>query len=313
MLSVVTLGLYLGRRGPRVIGSATRVQAEAMWTMIQFLLESMTFILVGLELPVVLLALHGRSIGRLIGFGALITATVIAVRLLYTGVAASLLRWVGRRHGGGGPRWSEAAFLGWTGLRGGDSLVIALALPLTTAAGTPFPARDLILFLTFVVIFSTLVLQGLTLGPLLRRLGLREDDAGGAEEAHARRVVAEAGLQSLDRQAGSDDGEPVLRALRSRHADRVRRWAARDRQAHGANDGDHRTLSADDDGSEKRADRHQALRRAMIGAERAALVDLRDGGTIGDDVMRRVQRELDLETMMLDSAKDDASEPYDEA
>jgi len=310
VLAVVTIGLYLGRRGPRIIGPATRVQAEAMWTMVQFLLESMTFILVGLELPVVIQGLGETALHRLMRYAAIITGTVIVVRIAYTAVAAALLRSVARRRGGEGPAWRAAALIGWTGLRGGDSLVIALALPFNTAAGKPFPGRGPIIFLTFGVILGTLVLQGLTLVPLLRRLDLHdkgEDD----EDAHARRVMAEAGLQRLDELARRHGESSVIRELRARQRGRLRRWSAQDRKLHGGGDADHRRLDVSDKGQARRATSYRMLRLSMIEGERKAVVDLRDRGDISDDVMRRVQRELDLETMMLDSIEDDA-EPYDD-
>ncbi len=319
VLATVAVGLYLGRRGPRFTRAASRVQAEGTWTMVQFLLESFIFMLVGLELPYVLHGLGSHSLAQLIGYGAVVTLVAIAVRLLYTFTSVLVLRRTRRRGRRAAPSWRFAAFVGWTGMRGGDSLVIALALPLATAAGTPFPARDLIIFLTFAVIFCTLVLQGLTLKPLLHRLGLSDSGELYNEEAHARRVVAEAGLRQLEHESerGSERGDEVdpdvVRVLRHRYSARVARWSARDRAVHGADDPDHRAL-ADRDGTdaERRATGHRRLSMAIIGAERRALIQLRDRGAIGDEVLRRVQRDLDLETMLLEAGEDDApASPYD--
>jgi CPA1 family monovalent cation:H+ antiporter len=212
------------------------------------------------------------------------------------------------------PSWQEATFIGWTAMRGGDSLVIALALPLRTATGQPFPARELIIFLTFAVIFDTLVLQGLTLKPLLRWLRLQDDGELDNEEAHARRVAAEAGLSRLDEEGRRDGVDPeVVGSLRKRYAARVDRWSARDRDAHGAEDEDHLALAdRDGSGAERDATGYRRLRTAMIDAERRAIIELRDQHAIGDEVLRRVQRDLDLETMLLESGEDDAPEsPYD--
>jgi monovalent cation/hydrogen antiporter len=312
VLAVVTVGLYLGRRGPKIMAAATRVQEESMWTVVQFLLESLTFILIGLELPVVVRTLGRHSLGRLIGYSALVALTVIVVRIVYTATAVFLLRLFARPGGKKPPGWSEAAFIGWTGMRGGDSLIIALALPLATATGAPFPARGVIVFLTFAVILCTLVVQGFTVVPLLRRLDLAKGDDEDSEEAHARRVAADVGLRRLDQLATSNQNAKAVGYLRQLHGERRRKWAARDRTLHSADDADHRDLPRTDAGAERNAESYRSLRRAMMDAERAAIIDLRDRDTIGDDVMRRVQRELDLETMMLDSAEDDASEPFDE-
>jgi CPA1 family monovalent cation:H+ antiporter len=284
--------------------------------MVQFLLESFIFMLVGLELPYVLHGLGSHSLAQLIGYGAVVTLAAIAVRLLWTFTSVLVLRSLRRRRRQTpAPSWRFAAFIGWTGMRGGDSLVIALALPLSTAAGAPFPARDLIIFLTFAVIFYTLVLQGLTLKPLLDRLGLGESGELYNEEAHARRVAAEAALRRLDLESegGADVDPEVVRTLWRQYSARVARWSARDRDVHGAEDPDHREL-ADRDGTEaeRQARGHRRLSRAIIGAERLALIQLRDSGAIGDEVLRRVQRDLDLETMLLEAGEDDApASPYD--
>jgi len=314
VLSVVAVGLYFSRVGPRIVPAATRIQAESMWVMVQFILESLVFIIVGLELPYVLRTLRTYPLGTLLFYGALITATVIGVRIVYTFVAASLIRWSRRgTRDEGTPTWRQIGFLGWAGMRGGDSLVIALAVPVMTAAGNPFPARGLIIFLTFAVILATLVLQGPTLAPLIRWWGLTEVDSG-TEEAHARRVVAEAGLRRLEQEATRDGVDrATARYLEATYRRRVQRWAARDREHHGEADEDHARLAGvDGTRAERVAMAYRTLRGAMIEAEREALVLLRDQGVIGDDVLRRVQRDLDLETMLLESAEDGAPQsPYE--
>jgi CPA1 family monovalent cation:H+ antiporter len=314
VLSVVAVGLYFGRQGPRIVPAATRVQAESMWVMVQFILESLIFILIGLELPYILRTLSTHALKTLLLYGALITATVIVVRIVYTFVAASLIRFSRRgTREAGTPRWRQVAFLSWAGMRGGDSLVIALAVPVMTATGQPFPARGLIIFVTFAVILGTLVLQGLTLAPLIRWLGLTEVDTG-TEEAHARRVVAEAGLRRLQEEAKRDGVDrPTVRYLEAVYRRGVHRWAVRDLARHGQEDEDHARLAGiDSSRAERLATAYRALRAAMIASEREALVSLRDQGVIGDDVLRRVQRDLDLETMLLESAEDDAPQsPYE--
>ncbi len=315
VLSVVAVGLYLGRQGPRLVPAATRVQAESTWVMVQFILESLIFILVGLELPSVLRTLRTHPLGTLLLYGALITATVIGLRIVYTFVAASLIR--RSRRGtpdAGTPRWRQAAFLGWAGMRGGDSLVLALAVPVMTAAGDPFPARELIIFVTFSVILATLVLQGPTLAPLIRWWGLTQGEESDTEEAHARRVVAEAGLRRLRAEARQDGVDrATARYLEATYHRRVQRWSARDRERHGQEDEDHAGLAGiDGSRAELVATAYRALRAAMIEDEREALVRLRDQGVIGDHVLRRVQRDLDLETMLLESGEDGAPQsPYE--
>jgi Na+/H+ antiporter len=315
VLSVVAVGLYFSRQGPRILTSATRVQLESMWVMVQFILESLIFILVGLELRSVLQTLRTHPLGTLLLYGALITLTVIAVRIVYTCVAASLIR-LSRRgtRQAGTPEWRQAGFLAWAGMRGGDSLVIALAVPVMTAASHPFPARELIIFVTFMVILATLVLQGLTLAPLIRWWGLTEGEESDTEEAHARRVVAEAGLRRLQEEAKRDGVDrATARYLEATYHRRVQRWSARDRARHGQEDADHARLAGiDGTRGEQVGTAYRSLRASMIESERDALVRLRDQDVIGDDVLRRVQRDLDLETMLLESAEDDAPQsPYE--
>jgi CPA1 family monovalent cation:H+ antiporter len=314
VLSVVAVGLYFSRTGPRVVPAATRIQAESMWVMVQFILESLVFILVGLELPSILQALRPSSLSTLLLYGTLITATVIGVRLVYTLIAGSLIRLSNRgTPAEGTPEWRRIGFLGWAGMRGGDSLVIALAVPVLTVTGEPFPARGLIIFLTFTVILGTLVLQGPTLAPLIRWWGLTEPGSG-TEEAHARRVVAEAGLRRLEVEATHDGVDrATARYLEATYRRRLQRWAARDRARHGQEDDDHARLAGIDGGrAEHVASAYRTLRTAMIEDERQALIRLRDQGVIGDDVLRRVQRELDLETMMIELSEDGAPDsPYE--
>jgi NhaP-type Na+/H+ or K+/H+ antiporter len=144
VLAVVTMGLYFGRRGPRVLTAETRLRAAAMWEMLTFLLEGLIFILIGLQLPQVIHALQSGVIGRLLQVSAVVVAAMIASRILWIFPGADLPRWIDRRFGRATspyPPWRHLLFTGWAGIRGGDSLVIALALPRGAGshAGTPDP------------------------------------------------------------------------------------------------------------------------------------------------------------------------------
>ncbi len=286
VLAVVTMGVYLGIRGPRVVPPATRLQAGAMWSMVTFLLESLIFMLVGLELPRVMEALRTHALKELLTTVLVTTLVCILVRFVWVFISIYL--------GGGGDaarrgppsaRWKKPFFIAWSGLRGADSLVIALALPLATRAGTAFPSRDLIIFVTFGVIFVTLVLQGFSLGPLARHLGLEREDAEAREERLVRVAMADAALDSLHRIA-RDEKVPraVVSALQSEFAHR-RRSAERTHLPHGSDGFD--------------AEAYRTLRRRLQGAERAELLKLAESGKIGGDVMRHVQRQQDLRDLLL--------------
>jgi CPA1 family monovalent cation:H+ antiporter len=290
VLAVVTTGLFLGRVGPRLVSPTTRLQAVAMWDMIVFLLEGLIFILIGLYLPTSVEALKEHRPGELLGYAAVTSAVVILIRLLGVFPAAYLPRFVARRLGA---KWPyppprRIAFIGWAGMRGGDSLVIALALPLSTSAGAPFPSRDLIIFLTFAVILATLVLQGFTFSSSIRLLRLSADGLDQEEEHHARRATAEAGLARLEELA-REPGAPKEQVddLRDRHGRRLHHLLVEERQA----------LFR-----EKREyfSTYRRLRRGMLEAERRALIQLRDEGVIGDSVMHVIQYDLDLEWSLLE-------------
>jgi len=291
VLAVVAVGLYLGRRAPRVISPQTRTQANAMWEMFAFFLEGLIFILIGLELPFVLAALHEYSVGTLAGVAAAVSGAAIVVRLIWVFPGGFLLRRILRRLGSQErtPPWRAVAFIGWAGLRGGDSLVIALALPRVVAAGAPFPGRDLILFLTFAVIFVTLVLQGLTLKAVIKKLGMRPDTATDEEMIKARERVSAAGLAALEAlPAEGAEAKEALAALEEKYRHRSHRYAARLRGERHARD-------------ERRTEASRRMRLAMIAAERDALIKLRDQDVISDEVMRDIQRDLDLEQILIES------------
>lgn len=322
VIAAVTTGIYVGRQIPRFVEPEVRLQNESLWSMTTFLLESLIFILIGLELPVVARALGSEPLGDLLREALIISATVIVVRFVWVWPSAYVSRAIGRRifrFDVPYRSWKEVLFVGWAGMRGGESLVIALALPFTTSSGAPFPVREKIIFVTFVVIFVTLVLQGLTAAPLLRALHLHPDGRAADEEAHARLVAVEAGLRALDREAAANNSYPeVVRYLRQRHRQRARRWAAREQRrfqgrehegehTHFATAPSHEAGELDD----KRSAEYRRLRSRMIRGEREALVDLRDKDVIGDDVMRRIQHDLDLEAMLL-GAPEPVTEPASE-
>ncbi len=255
ILSVVATGLYAARTVPRVLGPELRQQIAGMWTVVTFLLESLVFILVGFELHYITRALDRFTLSMLLREAGLVSLCVVLVRIAWVMPSAYIFRWFFRwlRHGHEPmPSWRSILFIAWTGLRGADSLVLALSLPLQTASGARFPARDQIIFITFCVIFITLVVQGPTVAPFARLLGIRANDEEVAEEAHARLAAAEAGLRTLDEPVISSSQYPeVVRYLRQRHRQRARRWAAREQEPHDAesedvaHDHDHFTIAPD--------------------------------------------------------------------
>jgi monovalent cation/hydrogen antiporter len=323
VISVLACGLYLARVLWPAQPAATRLLVTSTWTIVTFLLESLVFILIGLELPLVAGALDRLPLSTLIGEALIISACVVLVRILWVIPTTYIFRTLGRWSGLGSdplPPLRVVFFIAWTGLRGADSLVLALALPLTTVTGARFPAREQIIFITFGVIFFTLVFQGATIAPLARRLHIGMDDHEGAEEAHARLAAAEAGLRALENVAKDGQYPEVARYLRQRHLQRARRWAAKEEKEHphavqtGDTPHQHFTVAPSHDAAlidEHRGDEYRRARGAMLRAEQQAVLDQRDKGVIGDDVMRRILRDLDLETILLETSEPVIETPTD--
>ncbi len=269
-----------------------------MWEVLPFLLNSVLFILIGLQLPNILGGLSGEySTTAVLLYALLVCLTVIGTRLLWTFPTAYLPGLLIRRlhrPDYSYPPWRQVAVVGYTGMRGAVSLAAALSIPLTVQDGTAFPGRDLILFLTFCVILVTLVPQGLSLPLLIRRLGLvGAEGTEEREEIEARLRVAEAALQKINELKDEDRvREDMAGRMRDLYEFRRRRFATRlnGQPEDGEEDGDY----------EERSLAFQNFRRELLGAERAALLQLRNEGRLSDEVRRRVERDLDLEDARLE-------------
>lgn len=273
VLAAVTVGVYLGWRSPELSTPAMRMQGFAVWETLVFIVNALLFTLIGLQLSPILDALGDQSAASLIVDAIVVTATVMLVRLA----------WVSAARPG-----AKTAVIGWMGMRGAVSLAAALALPLETDAGVPFPGRELIIFLAFAVILGTLVVQGLTLPKLIRLFRFEEDGLEEKEDTKARIRAAEAALERLEELLDEDWVRPeTAERLRGLYNFRRDRFQAR--------------FDGEDDGAiERQSTDYQRLRRELLEAERAAIVGLRNDGRISDDVMRRVERDLDLEDTRLD-------------
>jgi monovalent cation/hydrogen antiporter len=292
VLAAVTAGIYLGWRSPDLITPETRLQSFAVWEILVFLLNAALFILIGLQLPVIADGLDTYTAGELAGYAALVCATVIGARFLFTFTVPYVIRALDRRPEQRARRSSARLRIvsAWAGMRGAVSLAAALSLPLETDAGAALPGRDLILFLTFALILVTVVGQGLTLPYLIRRLGVREDGAEeAAEEARARYVAARAALDRLDELSGEDwTLDDTIERLRGLYEFRQRRVKVRTGKVEDA------------EGIEERSLAYQRLMHELYTVQRRAVIQLRNGGEISNAVMHRIERELDLEESRLE-------------
>src|SRR6266404_1336255 len=287
VLAVVTAGLYLGMRMPERLSFRTRLRGGPVWEMVEFLLNGFVYILIGLQLPEVVSALSGHSIPvhRLVWYALLISLAVIVIRILWVFPATYLPRLVFKkvcRHDPY-PPWRHVTIVAWTGMRGVVSLAAALALPLTLRdSTTPFPGRDSILFLTFVVILATLVLQGLSLPPLIRWLGIQDDRSMEREEREARLKANQAALTRLNEIAQRDPAkDEVLQRLRVEYDDHIRQVEGAEPESAGT---PLRLFSSE----------YERLSHEALKVERVTIIKLRNQDVISDEVLRRIQRDIDL-------------------
>jgi Na+/H+ antiporter len=291
VLAVVTAGVYMGWYTPELTTVQTRLQGRGFWETLTFLLNVVLFGLIGLQLRPILDGLSGRGDWSLIVDAVVVALAVMVLRIVWVFPATYLPRWLiprVRKHDPSPPA-RYPAFIAWTGMRGAVTIAAALLIPLHTDAGLPLPGREEIVFIAFAVVLATLVVQGLSLPLVIRMVGLEEDDGGAEEEeALARMRAAEAALVRLEELEGEawvlDD---TAERLRGQYRFRIERFAAR--------------IDPEGDGKiEKRSLKFQRLRRELLEAERHAVIAMRNTGEISDEVMRRVERDLDLEVSRLD-------------
>jgi CPA1 family monovalent cation:H+ antiporter len=288
VLAVVVAGLVRGWYAPEIFAPQSRQLAVGVWEVVVFVLTSLIFILIGLQLPQITAGLAEYSWGELIFYGAAVSLTAIAVRFAWVFPAIILPRLFSRRlrRSDPTPPWQTIFVIAWSGMRGVVSLAAALAVPLMAGGDTPFPSRDLVIFLAFSVILATLVGQGLTLGPLINRLNILPDGRLEDEERGARLETAHAAVAAMDRLV-TEEGIPDALAdpIREEYSWRIVALT------------DPETLQLRHETPEAR-DRRR-LRLAAIAAQRERLLMLRRNLVIGDEVLRRLERELDLEQMRL--------------
>jgi CPA1 family monovalent cation:H+ antiporter len=286
VLAVVTAGLYLGRRMPELLTFKTRLQGGPVWEMVEFILSGFVFILIGLQLPEVLHALSGHAIPihQLVWYALLVSLAVIVIRILWVFPAAYLPRLFFKNicKRDPYPSWQHVTIIGWAGMRGVVSLAAALAIPLTIQGGESFPSRDLILFLTFIVILATLVVQGLSLPPLIHWLGIKDAGSMEKEEREARLKANQAALARLKEIGENDPAKAdALQRLRVEYEDHIRQVEGTEPESAGT---PLRLFS-----SEFERLSHEALQ-----VERRTILQLRNNNAIADEVLRRIQLDIDL-------------------
>jgi CPA1 family monovalent cation:H+ antiporter len=285
VLAVVAAALFGSYYSGRIFAHDRRLQANAVWDTLEFLLNGLVFILIGLQLPAVVAGVAPGLRWPLVGYGVLISLAVLGARMLWVYPSAYLPRWLGGRRSADpdAPTLAEATLLGWGGMRGVLSLAAALALPLALPEGGAFPQRNPILLLTFVVILVSLLVQGLTLRPLIGWLGLEADGLAEREEQELRIHLATSTLAYLQSPAAADQAPAeVLSRMQSRYQIRLERLHRR--AAEGSAAVPEATLSP-----------FQQLQEVLIHFERKQLEELRRESGTSEEVLRKLENELDLE------------------
>jgi CPA1 family monovalent cation:H+ antiporter len=284
VLAVVACGLYMSRQSARIFSPNVRIQIWSAWEAMTFVLNGIVFLLIGLQMPYVLAGIHGGySIATLLEYGAIFSATLIVLRMIWVAPTVWFANFVGRIKGHKEQITKRETFvIGWTGMRGVIALAAAVSVP-EMVNGAEFGARNLIVFLTFSVILVTLVLQGLTLPSLIRALGLAGEEGMEPEEREARRLALKEALDYLEEgRKGKNE------AYSHAYDDLIDRY-------------EHRLAEVTEDDSEQGATKSQVYQelvraaRGALEAERTTIIRLRDEGAISDDVLRKMERVLDLE------------------
>jgi CPA1 family monovalent cation:H+ antiporter len=285
VLATLACGIYIGRRSSGFYSPRARIDASAVWHTIDFILNGIVFLILGLQLPVILSEIRGTSKIKLIITGALFSLMVILLRMLWVFPGA----WLSMRFRRAVTRKTDEEYsprsiflVGWAGMRGVLALAAALSLPERLDNGAPFPQRSMILFLTFCVIFATLVLQGLSMPALIRRLGLAGVSSSGYEEAWARRQMIYAALEALSRLRGDADTNQHASYTQLEEYYRRRLQLLK------------LTMPGEAEPAAQQAEQYRSIAQELRDVERSVAMALRDQNKIHDEVLRTLEHELDL-------------------
>jgi len=281
-MNAFTAGIIMARQAPKVLSANSRVTLTSVWETLVFLMNGLVFIIIGLQLPSIVDALSHIHALTLLKFGVIISAVAVLVRLAWVFATAYLRRAV--RGQGRCVPWDQVTIVSWAGMRGIVSLAAALALPmyLDEAARTPFPQRDMIIYLAFFVILVTLVFQGFTLAPLIRWMNLAEDRTSQKEEWEARLDAAHAAVARLQVLGLEEDiSDACLAKVRDEYDERIGRLSALRR-------------GGEPEAETEASAAMRRVRKEALTAERSMITLMRDQSIIGDEVLRRVIRDIDL-------------------
>jgi len=286
VLAVVTAGLFLAWHSSEIFSQKSRLQANGTWDTVLFILNGLIFIFIGLQLPFILNSIHEYSFLKLLFYGGIVSATVIIGRIVWVYPGTYVPRFLSKsiRRNEPRPNPKLVTIVAWSGMRGIVSLAAALALPLTINGTQPFPHRNLIIFITFTVIFATLVLQGLTLPHLIRWFGIKSDGKEHEEEHQARLRIASSVIEHIEENYSLLPDE-VLNQVKTKYEIRIQRLQK-----------DINTPRKMDD---EQINEFHRIQQELLSKERKFIITLRNEGKISGEVLHRLEYELDLEETRL--------------
>lgn len=287
VLSVVAAGLFLSPRSSQIFSNRTRLQAASVWDTMIFILNGVIFILIGLQLPIILANIAQHSLSMLLGYGALVSVATVLARIIWVFPGAYLPRWLSKSIREREPETNirSVSVVAWSGMRGIVSLAAALGIPLMVSETKEFPNRDLIIFLTFCVIFVTLVLQGMTLRKMIEWLGIKSDDQHIKEEEKIRVELAGHVIEQIEENYSMGLSDVVLNQIKSKYEIRIQRIRK--------DDSEHRMTPG-------QINELHRIHRELIQRERELILRLRKEGRVTDEIMRKIEYELDLEEARLE-------------
>lgn len=285
VLAVVSCGLYLSWNSSELFNHQTRLQAYGTWDTAIFILTGVVFILIGLQLPIILTGIQDHTFPMLLKYGAIVSVAVIIGRIIWVFPGAYIPRLSKQvRESEPEVNIKLVTVVAWSGMRGVVSLAAALAIPLMIEGSKPFPNRNLIIFLTFAVIFSTLVLQGLTLRPLIKWLGINPDGKEQEAELKARLKIASSVIEYIEENYSLDLTDDALNLIKTKYEIRIQR-IRKGRT--------HQKMSED------QINQFHLIQQALLNKERELIINLRGESSISEEVLRKIEYELDLEETRL--------------
>lgn len=286
VLAVVTAGLFLAWHSSEIFSQQSRLQANGTWDTVLFILNGLIFIFIGLQLPFIMNGMREYSFTDLLFYGGIVSATVIIGRIIWVYPGAYVPRWLSKRIRRNEPKLNPrlVTIVAWSGMRGIVSLAAALALPLTINGSTPFPNRNLIIFITFTVIFATLVLQGLTLPHLIKWFGIKSDGKEHEEELEARLIIASSVIEHIEENYSLLPDE-VLNQVKTKYEIRIQRLQ--------------KNITTPRRMDDEQILEFHRIQQELLSKERKFIITLRNESKISAEVLRRLEYELDLEETRL--------------